>query len=386
MKKVGICACYNSRNYGSMLQAYATQVVINSMGFESEYIVYKKKKNLKYLINQIPRLFNANLMQDKMLHFTKRFKLIGHPDIQKRLLLRELAFQKFKSQYYKSFSPEYYGYEELSNSAKNYDTVLVGSDQLWTPGGLSTNFYNLMFVPDNINKVSYATSFGVDKIPKHQYKKTKEYLSRINYLSVREKKGAELINNIANLNAKVVADPTMLLTKEEWNNTMPNKDLVRGSYIFCYFLGDNVNHRKVSLELKQKTGLKIVSIPFLDTYVKGDESFGDEQLYDIGPDGFVSLIRNADYILTDSFHGTVFSLLFEKKFVIFNRYSEDSSNSRNSRIDSLCSLLGIEGRRYSGDIYSTALSDIDYSMVHGKLSELRDKSKEFLKNALENNQ
>ena len=383
MKKIGICACYDSPNYGSMLQAYATQVAIDELGYESEYIVYKKKKSFSFVIKQIPRLFNKNLMFDKMLVLKKKIALKKHPDIKAKDQVRQKAFKRFKENYYGRFSKPYYGYEELKKGAENYSTVLVGSDQLWTPGGLATNFYNLMFVPEKINKVSYATSFGVSSIPWYQVKRTKQYLERINHLSVREVKGAELIKNIANLKAAVVVDPTLLLTKDDWEKRIPYKRLVKEPYIFCYFLGENTSHREIAKELSKKTGKKIVCTPFLDSFVNTDVNFGDEQLFDISPDDFMNLIRYADYILTDSFHGSVFSIIHHKQFVVLNRFL-DGGQSRNSRIDSLCKILGLENRRYNPDvdIKSQIEAPIEYMLVEEKKEKIRQKSLEFLANSL----
>ena len=384
MKKIGMCACYSTLNYGSMLQAFATQKVIEEFGYESEYIRYKKKKSIRFFIKQIPRLLNGNLMFDKMLEVEKKVALLYHPDINKKNSRRKAAFERFKDNYYGKFSPVYYGYDELKQGATNYNSVVVGSDQLWTPGGLATNFYNLMFVPDEINKISYATSFGVSKIPFYQKKRTKEYLSRINYLSVRETKGAQIVEEISDRKAKVVVDPTLLFSHEKWLQNIPEKRLIEERYIFCYFLGKNDEHRRIAEELHDKTGLKIVCTPFLDSFVKRDISFGDNQLFDVGPDDFVNLIRGAEYVLTDSFHGSVFSIIHHKQFVTLNRFA-DGGQSRNSRIDSLCGLLGLEKRRYKGEIYEQIRQPIDYESVDKKLLLLRQKSLEFLENALINN-
>lgn len=381
MKKIGICACYNSRNYGSMLQAYATQVVIENFGIDSEFIVYQKKKDISFLLKQMPRVFNKNLMFDKMMVLRKKLAINKHPDIKEKEKIREYAFLRFKEKYYRHFSKEFYGYDMLREGAKNYSSIVVGSDQLWTPGGLATNFYNLMFVPDDINKVSYATSFGVSEIPKYQYKRTKEFLTRIDHLSVRELKGAEIIKNLTGVNAKVVVDPTLLLTKEEWQQLIPEKIIEERPYIFCYFLGENSEHRVIANDLKTKTDLQIVTTPHLDSFVKGDIAFGDKQLFDIGPDDFMNLIRGARFILTDSFHGTVFSIIHKKKFITLNRFAE-GTHSRNSRIDSLCDLLGLHQRRYKENIYSQIMEDIDYESVNVKLTELRNDSISYLSDSL----
>ena len=137
-----------------------------------------------------------------------------------------------------------------------------------------------------------------------------------------------------------------------------------------------------SEELKKKTGLEIVTIPFLDNFVERDMTFGDKRLFDVDAADFVNLIRNAEYILTDSFHGTVFSILNHKKFVTFNRFMDNSKDSRNSRIDSLCNILGLSERRYKTDIETTVNKEIDYEKVDVNVAKLRNTSKKYLSNAL----
>lgn len=146
------------------------------------------------------------------------------------------------------------------------------------------------------------------------------------------------------------------------------------------FLGTNEEHRKIANEFKNKTGLKLVTCPFLDNYVECDLNFGDIQLFDMDAADFVNLIRHAEYILTDSFHGSVFSILNHKKFVTFNRFNA-GANSRNSRIDSLCILLGLGERRYSGDVMNVE-KDINYNAVEEKLEKLRADSIKYLETAL----
>lgn len=382
MGKYGICACYDTKNYGSMLQALAIQVVINELGYDNEFIVYKKKKTPIFLLKQLPRLLNRNLMADKLLVIRKNRDIKKYPEIQKQLTIRNQAFKRFQDTYYTDFSDTYYGYDALKKGASKYSSIVVGSDQLWTPGGLATNFYNLMFAPDNVNKVSYATSFGVSNIPWYQINRTKKYLKRINYLSVREINGAKIVKEISGRTAEVVADPTILLGKKEWDTQVPIRKLVPQKYIFCYFLGNNEEHREAALKLSKEKSIQIISTPFLDEFVKTDLSFGDKQLFNIGPDDFINLIRNAEYVLTDSFHCTVFSLLYHKNFVVLDRFSSGSKNSRNSRIDSLCLLTETSQKRYSGDILGNIEASIDYSVVDKNIETLRHNSMDFLSNAL----
>lgn len=134
--------------------------------------------------------------------------------------------------------------------------------------------------------------------------------------------------------------------------------------------------------LKEKTGLKIYTMPHIDEFVKNDEKFGDVHLYDIDPGDFVNLIRHAEYVCTDSFHSTIFSMLHHKKFIVFDRYSDALMKSRNSRIDNLCSSAGLSSRRFNCDIYNEMIQDIDYDAVDKKLQELRDSSMTYLNMAL----
>lgn len=385
MKKVGICACYNTFNYGSMLQSFATQKTIENLGYECEFIVYQKKKSIKYIIKQFPRLFNKYLIYEKMLSFKKRIRLKNYKEFEKLDDVRKKAFLRFQEKYYNHFSPVYYGYDNLCEAAYTYSAIIVGSDQLWSPAGLGTNFYNLMFVPDDIKKISYATSFGVSSIPRYQLSRTRAYLRRINYLSVREAQGAKIVKELIGTEAKVVADPTLLLSTKQWDKEIPNERLIGEPYILCYFLGENSEHREIAIQLKHEMGIKIVSMPFLDTFVKEDVNFGDIQMFNAGPDGFINLIRNAECVLTDSFHGSIFSILYHKQFMTLNRYC-DGSNSRNSRLDSLFGYLGLEDRRYCAKcgIREQMENCIDYRTVDQRISELRSKSIKFLNDALAN--
>lgn len=270
----------------------------------------------------------------------------------------------------------------LCKNSLNYDAVIVGSDQLWTPLSLYSNFYNLMFVDDSVRKISYATSFGVSKIPKFQYKATAFFLDRFYRISVREASGKRIVDTLSKNKAKIVVDPTMLLTPEEWRHKISVSNVkVNGKYIFCYFLGKNHEARAAANKLKQKTGLKIIAIRHMDEYVKYDEKFGDYAPYDVNPNDFVNLISKAEYVCTDSFHCSVFSILFKRKFMTFYRFNSSSKSSRNTRIDNLLSLFNIQERLYQGNI-DLIFNEINYHEVHNRLDLLRKDSFGFLAESL----
>lgn len=383
VKKVGVVACYSNYNYGSMLQAYATLVALEKQGYECEFINYQKKPTFLEKVRFVPRFLNKYLMKEKWRLLDKRIRISRYSEIKKGDQMRKAAFRRFGERYYNGkISDPYVGYKALKTSPDAYDAILVGSDQLWFPAGLPTNFYNLMFVPENKRKIAYSTSFGVTEIPFYQISRTKQFLNRIDFLSVREKSGQELIKKLTGRDAKVVLDPTLLLSKEEWADAISDTNVIEGEYIFCYLLGSNEQHRSAVKELAQKTGLRIFDMPHIDEFVPGDLEFADEHLFDVDPAQFVNLIRHAKYVCTDSFHCCVFSIIHHKQFIAFDRYSDALMASRNSRIANLCEICGLESRRYKGKVFEQILEDVDFDRAEKNLAEKRKESFEYLREGL----
>lgn len=382
MKKVGIVSCYFKNNYGSMLQAYATKKILDNNNIPNETInidnnVDFSKGKRKYYLSQ---LFNFNFIKSKfgMIKLKLDKKLVKN--LGQNISIREKKYNEFRKVF--NLSRSVSTYAELTKIAsKEYSDVIVGSDQLWLPVNIVANYYTLNWVPDSVNKISYATSIGVSKIPKKYNTMYKHFLNRINYLSVREESGVKLIKQIANLDAKLICDPTILLTKNEWEKVATKEKIVKDKYILCYFLGNNIEHRKFAEKLKKVTGYKIVSLNHADEYVKYSDKFADITPYDIGPREWINLIKNAEYVCTDSFHGTVFSLIFNKVFFNFRRYSDKAKASTNSRLDSLLKITGVSDERIlTGleDVNDVLKYKIDFSKVNNKLGEVREESSKWL--------
>lgn len=381
-KKIGLCVCYDTKNFGSQLQVLATDEQIKRLGYQTEIIRYQKKTSLHFVLQSIPRLFNPYFVKGKLSKWKAKRVLNQHPEAAAKVAVRNRRFKKFADDHFYNLSRPFVGWGQLkADCAREYDAFLCGSDQLWLPGNLGSHFYTLEFAPDNKAKIAYATSFGVSQIPWYQKKRTAAYLNRFQALSTRELKGGQIVKDLTGLDIPVVCDPTLLFNAQDWGKLIPDRTVEEGPYIFCYFLGTNAEHRAAACEIKRATGLKLVTCPFLDHFVEEDQEFGDTQLFDINAEDFVNLIRHAEYVLTDSFHGSVFSILHHKKFVAFNRFGSER-NSRNSRIESLCELLGLSARRYSGDIMEQIDGEIDYVTVEEKLNALRTESKKYLKDAL----
>ena len=380
---LGVCLKYTQTNYGSKLQALATVKLLEELEMDYEIIRYNKK-TIGFYLKSIPRLFNFVFLNDRYDQLQRKLEFRRHPHIKEKVDIRNKAFSSFDIRFNGNLSDIYSSYHNLKKScSKKYDKLITCSDQLWSPSALGSGFYNLMFASKDMPKVSLASSFGVSTIPWYQKKRTKTYLNRIQKISMRENRGAEIVKELTGRDVPVLMDPVFAFSKEEWNEMMPYEKMESDGYIFCYFLGSNSEHRAAANELAAKTGLKIVTLRHLDRYFAEDESFGDIAPYDVGPEKFLNILRNASYVCTDSFHGTAFSIIFEKKFVVFDRYSNNSSNSKNSRIESVCSNLNLCNRRFSMNesITDQMQQDIDYVSVSQRIAHYRQNTKQYLKDA-----
>lgn len=387
MKKVALITCYFQPNYGSMLQAYATQLKLDELNIDNETINIEgfrkeiKKKKLRYFARNV---LSKDVVQDKLGYIKLKIAKAINKELRENLKTRNIQFQEFSRKMFR-ISKVYNGIDELHDEAHRYQAFVVGSDQLWLPTNIEADYYTLSFVPEDIKKISYATSFGVSLLPVRQSKEAKKFLPRFDYLSVREQSGKELVYKLIGQLPDVVCDPTLLLTKDEWLKAIPSKQVIDGNYIFCYFLGENPYPREVAKRIKKMTNCKIIALQHIDSYIKSDAGFADEFPYNIGPSEFVNLIRNAKYVCTDSFHGTVFSIINEKSFFTFRRFYKKSKMSTNSRIDSLIDIVGLNDRLIENEQWTESLLDnsIDYVNISNKLDSFRSKSIEFLKKSIE---
>ncbi len=383
-QKIGCVIAYTEghNNYGTSLQGYAMLKKIQQLGYEVEVIHYVKQLSTIQKIKFVANAIRAGEWKSIVARLTAKRTLKKYPQYAAGIAKRTKAVNAYKAKKLLPLFHTYVGYDALHKGSLNYDAVVVGSDQVWTPMSLPNKFFNLLFVDDSVHKIAYASSFGVSEIPSFQRKETGLYLDRFYRIGVREERGKEIVEELSHQKATVVADPTLLLTREEWeaeiSDARPNES---EPYIFCYFLGTNQEARKAANLLRTQTGYKIITIRHMDEYVPEDEQFGDEAPYNVDPNDFVKYISKAAYVCTDSFHCTVFSILFHRQFMTFYRFAERSKTGRNSRIDSLFKILGLQDRLYAGNI-SAIDNSISYDKVDEKLKSLREDSLEFLKNSL----
>ncbi len=388
MKKIALVTCYFQPNYGSQLQAYATQMLFDKLGVENETIcidgLQKEINNAKYKYF-FSNIFDTHIVKDKLGFVRHKLAVIFKgSDYKEKMALRNHKFREFSNSKFR-ISKKFNSKIELGNSACDYSGFVVGSDQLWLPSNIEGDYYTLNFVPMSVPKIAYATSFGVSDLPAKQKHKAEKFLSRFDYLSIREKSGKELIHSIIGIDVPVVSDPTLLFQKKDWEMLLPKNRFYSEKYLFCYFLGDNPSQRAFATKLAQKLGLKIVQLQHMDKYIKSDEEFPDYAPYNVGPAEFVQLIRDADFVLTDSFHCSVFSMIFSKLFFSFRRFASDSNVSTNSRLYSLLQLTQQERRLLNADedLDEVLAMKIDYKQVHKNIDVLNKSSFKYINKVLE---
>lgn len=335
--KVGILTLYyNNANYGGLLQSYALENAINSIGYESEQISYDFKKEyitgvsrLKYLVSKYIKQFIPGFRYHNS-HFEKTLKL----------------FEK-KIPHSKKVTKN--SIKELNS---RYDLFICGSDQIWNPIGWQTTFF-LDFATKP--KISYAASVARDSLSKDEVEFISGLTSDFSSLSVREQTTSKFLFNELGKEFEVVPDPTLLLSIEEWETKFPNKTKNKNKrpYIFAYFLGFNSEQRNDCIKFAKSKGLDIYFIPYMkkESY-DWDKANNKYLAQQFEVEDFLDLIRNSELILTDSFHGAVFSCVFEKPFYVLSRQLIDNEKTMNSRLNTLFNLLNIEENRMIEDVLS----------------------------------
>lgn len=343
MQKVAIITI-ESMNFGNRLQNYALQQVIK-------------------LENNEVKTLHRNIK-------AKGVKADIQRAVQNMLQTKAAKFRQFDS--YIEFSNIIIGRDNYPKDlSEQFDYFVVGSDQVWNPhyDFVAGKCDFLAFANDN-QKISYAASFGVSEIPLERKKEYAKYLKTFKAISVRESKGCKIVKDLVNREAIVVLDPTLLLDESEWKKLEKKSHYCpKHKYVFVYALGDKNDKFKAKIEqLRNKYEIFDVRMVLRN---------GRE--LPIGPSEFLYLLRNAELVLTDSFHATVFSIIFHKRFITFNR----PGLNMNSRIESLAKLIGQKNcLNDTGDLDCEI--KIDYVKVDEILKEERRKSIAFLKKALNN--
>lgn len=387
--KIGLVAVTYKDNFGSALQTYASQYVLERLGYHVRIFDIKsvhrriKLKKILYYAGRLLKPVEAKYLFSNLKSRFRKKASIASDKYASDMKMRHEMYSDFNKKWLKMF-PVVKGWKELRDQALEMNSVVVGSDQLWRPSNIVGGYFTLEFVPDDVRKISFSTSFGVPELPSRLHKHARKFLSRIDYISVREDSGAEIVMKESGREAIVVCDPTMMLTAEEWMHIQDDKPIADGKYILMYLMGDNPEQREFVKELSKLTGYRIIGLLHGATYISYDEDLVDEKPYNVGPSEFMNLIRNAEYVCTDSFHCCVFSILNSTKFFAFRRWPDGSKFSANDRLYTLLKFTGLESRLLNGteDVTRCIKDQIDYSVVLDRVAKKRKESMDFLVKAL----
>lgn len=355
MKKIGIVTIIDNNNYGNRLQNYAVQQVLKRFNtyevetIKNEPTLNKKTSKVEYALRWIKTIMkkiseekNKSLRKNSFLKFN----------------IENIVFSKKRFNHLKKYT--------------EYEYFIVGSDQVWNPLFSRLRAFDLLDFNTTAKKVAFSASFGISKLP-NEYKDTaKNGLVNFKNISVREDAGKEIIEDLKiKKDVEILVDPTMLLTTEEWDKVARKPEQLKtNKYILNYFLGELSEERKKEINrIASENKCEIINI--LDK---------NSPFYQTGPSEFLYLEKHAFLICTDSFHSSVFAILYNRPFIVFNR--EDKNMSMNSRIETLINKFKLENREFLGRITDKNLQH-NYSKAYEILEKEKEKSVMFLKNALD---
>lgn len=360
-----------SGNYGSIMQAFALQRTVMELGYGN------------HIINYVPNKWEklAFFCKSSARFVTLKAKIENRKIESKFLNREEIDFKnkKFEEFYKKSLAltemiPTQKQMQSLNGQ---YCIFLCGSDQIWNPNYFKKcNF--LDFVSDSNQKIAYAPSVGTTQLAENEKSQMKPYLNRFDKISVREESSKSLIESVVDKPVQVVCDPVFLLPREKWIEDMQLK-APEEKYILCYFLGDNPEYQKTVEKLRDILNIKVKVIP-TNTF---GYTLGFETQKTVGPKDWLSLLYGAEFVLTDSFHATAFSIIFNKNFYVLKRFSDTSPKSQNSRIYHLLNMTGLEDRIWQNTTNVSYIENDIWKTVDEKMRTERETSTLWLKNALE---
>lgn len=350
--KVSIVTIHNIHNFGSVFQAYALNHYLNNQGYTSEIIDYN------------PRYFTKGGIR------TRVAKIINFKSYNSRLN----KYNKFINKNIKKTSREYENIEQLRENLPKADVYIAGGDQLWNNYHDCGNdpVYKLLFT--NKPKISYGTSLGRDNFDKDELNSLKVQLKDFKTIGVRESSSIKMLESVGFTNVNHVADPVLLLSGEEYVKFM-KKPLIEEKYLFVYLIKSSELLEKAIEYISSTLGLKVVlSAGF------SKKCTCDYFLKDLGPEETLSYIKHASFVISASFHATIFSIMFNKEFITLL-----PGRNTNARIENLLEFVGLKNRiiHEENQLSTDILSHIDYTTTNEILDEHIKYSKEYIKNSLD---
>lgn len=366
MEKIATLTFHHTTNYGAVLQTFALQNAVQSLGYDCEVIDYRCK------------LVEENFKIIPFYKFRNPLNYIKYIMKIKSEISKFKTFDDFIARNIKLTKSTYYDKKNLVDLNGQYDKFICGSDQIWNYKitNHDTTFF-LDFVSDRKKKIAYAASFGLSEIESLYQERYKNLLNDIGYLSVRENTAAKIIQDLINKNVNVVLDPTLLLTQDNWAELSNKINHSFEPYLLVYELQRSTEMIDYSKKIAKERNLKVIVISANTRNKKKDRAI--RYLNNASPQEFIYYMLNCSYVVTNSFHGTAFAINFNKNFTTFLLAN---FSKVNSRLINILELLDLNNRLFNK--VETSLPDIDFSSANDKLEKLRILSINYLKKSIEN--
>lgn len=332
MNQILLTTLFSGYNYGSSLQTFASRILIEELGYTCKLVA--RKSLIKGRDVRIGKLMSI-LFRTLLTVDSKTLQAYGSSFSKSLIGDSAEKFAIFEAEYLK---PNRMSWNELKHEAEQSVACVAGSDQIWDPTSLYMDpLYYLRFAPAG-KRISFATSLGHDFVADFNRKKIKRWISEIDFLSVREDNGVNLIQNICDREATQIIDPSLLLDGNAWRAKL-NIPTNNSKYLLAYFLDSpSPQARNFIKALREKHGCEVIAIP----YKHEDMSYATKTI-PTGPLEFLELVSNAEVVITDSFHGTAFSINLHTPFFVFDR-NYGKIHSQSSRVLSLLKKLNLLDR------------------------------------------
>lgn len=377
--KIAILTRRAGYNMGSSLQAYAMFKLFSKLGHNVVILDYDEYAN--YLLWRVRPIINRFIfIFFKYIPFLKFFFKIKYISLL-QAFTQQKKFIDFEKKYLPLTSQKFKSSKELNITNGLYDAFICGSDQIWSPQMYDPAYF-LDFVKDG-KKIAYAPSIGVTDSSLIS-NSAKQLIRNIDYISCREKEGSEVLSDIVKKEVKTVLDPTLMLEREDWEQIIPIQRMIKEKYILTYFLYTHFFENNIPNEfikkLQEKTGYTIINIQ-MHNMLQVVEA--NKHIYDCGPLDFLNLIKNAEYIVTNSFHCCVFSFIFKRNFFVSKRFRKgDITNNQNPRIYTLLETINYPDALITDNNIDINLA-INIQTVDLSLYNIRKSSSwDFIQNAL----
>ncbi len=386
-----ITELYGNRNCGGLLQAFALQKFVENSGYSCEQLLINdggavKKRTRVLDLMRLSWKESLGLIRDKIHCYINPVYAARKRSVENSIHnRRKAAAEEFIERI--GHSEVIYSPETIDQANARYDLFICGSDQIWNPHWVAEPMFALFylgFVEEGKKKISYAASMGVQKLTREYERKIKLLINRLDAVSVREESACGLLQPLTDQLVTAVLDPVMLLTIKEWC-AYTGARVSDEEYIFCYLLGREQRKRSITDKIAKKYNKRIKALPHAaGRYCLFDEQFADVEYEALSPDQFVREIASASYIVTDSFHCAVFSILMNKQFVVLKRNEDSGIGSTNSRLSDLLHMFGLQDRIVADEAEAVAILalPIDYGRIGNELEKRRADSIAWLLHGL----